>query len=169
MIVVDISPFAYDVKSLSGRYSHKNILQALQSIDLMKVKDRASAFEHLGSAIHSTAIRQFLLKNLKRTENGFRWSLNLESLNNNLEEIYDAVWDVEQEVHSTIPVFPLLFIKGAKSDCIRDLDEMAIRKHFPRAVIRVIENAGHWVHADKPDQLLTIVESFLINPITTQV
>ena len=164
MIVVDISPFAYEGKSLSGAFSHKHILEALKTLALTGIKDRATADEHLGYAIHSPAIRQFLLKNLKRTENGFKWSLNIEALDKNLEEIYAAVLDEKQLANIELPVFPLLFIRGAKSDYIRNNDAETIRHYFPWAVIRVVENAGHWVHADQPDRLLAIATSFLIDP-----
>jgi len=169
MVVVDISPFAYEVKTLSGPYSHKQIIKTLQTIDLKAIKDRSSAEKQLGALIRSPAIRQFLLKNLKRTEDGFQWALNLEALDRNLEEIYANVWDVDRMPHSEVPVFPILFIKGGKSDYIRERDQAAIRQYLPWAEIRVIEDAGHWVHADQPDQLLLLVTSFLMNRTTPNV
>jgi pimeloyl-ACP methyl ester carboxylesterase len=37
----------------------------------------------------------------------------------------------------------------------------AIRARFPAARIEAIEDAGHWLHADRPEPFLAAVERFL--------
>lgn len=36
-----------------------------------------------------------------------------------------------------------------------------IKKLFPQAIITHIEGAGHWIHADKPAELLQVLEEFI--------
>jgi pimeloyl-ACP methyl ester carboxylesterase len=54
-----------------------------------------------------------------------------------------------------------LFIRGGKSNYINDADEPLIRGLFPQSEIKTIAEAGHWVHADKPEEFLRLVLNFL--------
>jgi len=56
---------------------------------------------------------------------------------------------------------PALFVAGGRSDYLRPGHEPAIRQLFPNAEIAVIDNAGHWLHAEQPAAFLAIVEAFL--------
>ena len=48
-----------------------------------------------------------------------------------------------------------LFIKGGFSNHITEDHCDIIKKHFPHHTIHTIDNAGHWVHVDAPDDFLT--------------
>ena len=54
-----------------------------------------------------------------------------------------------------------LFIRGEKSNYIGAADESTIRELFPQAEIQTIIGAGHWIHADKPEEFLKCVLKFL--------
>ena len=54
----------------------------------------------------------------------------------------------------------MLFIRGEKSDYIRDEDMLLIRETFPRANLQTIAEAGHWVHADAPARFAEVVSGF---------
>jgi pimeloyl-ACP methyl ester carboxylesterase len=54
-----------------------------------------------------------------------------------------------------------LFIRGGRSDYIGAADEVEIRRLFPAAEIRDIPAAGHWVHADAPEEFVRLVLEFL--------
>lgn len=45
----------------------------------------------------------------------------------------------------------------------RKEDEKGIKKYFPKAKFTYIPDAGHWVHADKPQEFLKIIISFMQN------
>ena len=57
---------------------------------------------------------------------------------------------------------PALFIRGSESNYISDTDWSEIRERFPRAELSTILNAGHWLHADQPEEFYTLVRNFLI-------
>ncbi|MDX9697131.1 MAG: hypothetical protein RBT49_15175, partial [Bacteroidales bacterium] len=59
--------------------------------------------------------------------------------------------------------FPVLFIKGSESDYILENDQRAITTIYPQAEIKTIQNAGHWVHAEQPDEFLKTVKRFLLD------
>jgi esterase len=162
MAVVDISPFAYSFKeSIYGSITHSQIIRGLLSIDPDLLMNRAEADLQLQQFVPSMAVRQFLLKNLKRTADGkFLWTLNLSALADNLHEIFAGVTDEFQQKAQNLPVFPLLFIRGQRSEYISASDEKAINTGFPHAKIVTVQDAGHWVHAEQPVRLLEIFREF---------
>lgn len=150
LVVVDIAPRAYPVH-------HQQILDALAAVKIGEIQSRKEAEEQMKPFIKDFGIRQFLLKNLRRTEDnkGFTWKLNLEAISNNIEHIGAAV-DDSREINK-----PALFVRGSKSQYIRAEDEQLIAKIFPSAQVATIEDAGHWVHAEQPDRLYDKVMRFL--------
>ncbi len=149
LIVVDIAPRYY-------RPHHKEILEGLLSIDLSQVTSRQQADEQLAEYVPEPDTRQFLLKNLYRTDEGsFGWRLNLPVLNEKIENIGEGL-----PTHFRSEK-PTLFIRGEKSNYIRDTDFPLLREHFPNSTIETIAGAGHWVHAEKPVELLEKVLNFI--------
>lgn len=162
LIVVDISPTSYHhVKEEEHHYQiHEKILTALSSLNTEEIKTLKEADNHLAQYISYKGVRQFLLKNLKRDSNKkFYWILNIDTLQQELENIMNGV----QVDDNTIQVesFPILFIKGEQSDYISEEDKIKIKKLFPKAVITSIKGAGHWVHAEKRNEFLSVVEKFI--------
>lgn len=150
LIVVDIAPGAY------GR-RHDHIFEALCNVDLKKYSSRKEVEEDLALKIREHATVQFLLKNLGRDESGgFRWKMNLPVLRKHYDELGAAI------PHSMTFEKPAMFVRGGKSSYITDDEKRRIKKMFPRSSIVTIKNAGHWVHADAPEDLEKIVVRFLL-------
>ncbi len=148
LIVVDIAPRAYPVH-------HQTILDAFAAVAIDTIQSRSEAEEQMASLVPEKGVRQFLLKNLQRTDDGFAWKLNLSVIRDNIEAVGAAV--PEGKTFEK----PTLFLRGAKSDYVRDEDKTLIKQHFPQAQIATIEKAGHWVHAEQPEALLEVVAKFL--------
>jgi esterase len=148
VMVVDIGPKQYPVH-------HQQILDALNSMNLPKYQNRQEAEEALADKIHSSAIRLFLLKNLKRGKDGFSWKMNLEVIDRLIENIGEPQWP------ETACDKEILFIRGEASDYITDSDQEEIRTKYPAARFVGIKDAGHWVHAEQPDVFLQFVSGYL--------
>ena len=56
---------------------------------------------------------------------------------------------------------PTLFLRGEKSNYIKDADIHQIEKHFPKSSVVTIEGAGHWINAEKPQLFYETVTGFL--------
>ena len=56
---------------------------------------------------------------------------------------------------------PTLFLKGAHSGYIEATDLWLMQHHFPMATLQQIERAGHWLHAENPEDFLAAVSAFL--------
>jgi esterase len=148
LIVADMAPRAYAP-------AHKKIFAALLGLDLPNFQSRPQIEGALAPEIPDLALRRFLLKNLGRNSNGrFFWKINLRGIAENYLRL-------REPVSASVPFArPALFIRGGKSNYLNPEDVPLIRKLFPQSEIQTIPNAGHWVHADQPEEFLRLVLNF---------
>ena len=149
LAVIDIAP-----KIMSG--GHEKVFDALMHINLATVRGRKEVENYLMEKLEKDVPTvQFLMKNLSRniTGEGFHWKMNVQVLHDNYNHICEAV-------SGTPFKNPTLFVRGGKSDHIKEADWNLIKILFPAAQLETIENAGHWVHADKPNELYAVLEKF---------
>ncbi|MDX1701106.1 MAG: hypothetical protein R3250_10830, partial [Melioribacteraceae bacterium] len=103
-------------------------------------------------------VLQFLLKNLSRKRDGsFEWKANFSLLKKNYKKIISAI-ELESPLYT-----PTLFIRGGRSKYILKGDWENIKEYFYNADIITFPDTGHWVHAEKPAELLTEVQKFFSN------
>ena len=149
LIIADIGPKAYPSH-------HQDILKALGSLDFDTLKSRGEADSILSEYIKDIGTRQFLLKNLYWESKGkLGLKINLNVLTDKISEVgkalkQEALYDGES-----------LFIKGENSGYIEPMDEMGIKRQFPKAKIAAVPRAGHWLHAENPIDFYHIVINFL--------
>lgn len=151
LIVVDIAPKKYPNK-------HQAIFDALLSVPVHQLSSRSEAEIMLSQKIDTDSIKQFLLKNISRNKNGnYEWKMNVPALYSNYDRILESV-EPDEPFEK-----PTLFIRGENSNYILDEDQGKIHQLFPKADIRTIAHAGHWVHAEQPGVFLETVKAFLNN------
>lgn len=149
LIVVDIG-----VKAYPG--GHEDVFKALLSVDLSKIKKRDEAEKTILNIIKDNGTVQFLMKNLTRHKDGhFEWKMNLPLLFENYKNILAPV-----SINHTC-LTDTLFIRGELSDYITNEDLAEIEDLFPNAMFKSIPSAGHWVHADQPDELFKTIIDFI--------
>lgn len=163
LIVADISPFATKTGSPDSYNQYLSILKALSVTDVSKARSRADLEEKFPETFFEGRTRGLILKNIRRDHDGsFSWKINIRSLLSNLEKIVDGVVG-PQESFDHVTGFPVIFLKGEKSDYLPSYDNVKILRLFPAAEFRIIENAGHWLHADNPDKVIEAFFSLLDN------
>lgn len=151
MIVADIAPRFYP-------RHHQFILEALNEVDFSKISSRSEIDDIFKKYIPENGIRQFLLKNVYRKEREqLAYRFNLESLEENIDEV-----GVELPPRSVSEV-PALFMRGVNSGYITTQDETLIHAHFPNSTVVDIPEAGHWLHAENPEDFYKNVVQFLEN------
>ena len=151
LLVADISPF--ETKSeTSGPYrEHTAILNALRDVNITGAVSRTEIEKMLEGSIKSIRVRDFLLKNIRRNDDGsFDWKINHIALFNNLDKITGSAIS-SSGVIAPITGFPVIFLKGEESEYLPEEHFGRILSLFPAAEFRIIRNAGHWLHADNPD------------------
>ncbi len=164
LIVVDIAPVAYHDMALNSSIAanHAKMIDAMLAVDLASAESREEVSLALSTAIGSERVRMFLLKNLSRdSEQRFFWKINLPVLRENLDEIMDALPYEEVLKKGGIKGFPVMFVRGEKSDYIAPEHHALIKQLFPTAEIVSIPGAGHWLHAEQPELLIKNLDYFL--------
>jgi len=152
LIVMDIAPRFSDMEH------QDDIIAGLQAVDLTTIETRQQAEAALARTIPQLGVRQFLLKNLyRREDNSFAWRINLPALVENLAA-------VGQEISSAEPFLkPTLFVRGGKSNYILPEDKLTrIPALFPQSQVITVPDAGHWLHAEKPDEVFELVKNFAL-------
>ncbi len=149
LLVADISPRFYPIH-------HDTILEGLSALDFIEITSRGAAEKHLEAYVPDFGTRQFLLKNLYWKEKGrLALRIHLEVLKEHVEEVGEAL-----PVHAKYSG-DTLFLRGDKSEYIGTDDEAIIKNHFEKAQIVTISNAGHWLHAENPNDFYKEVMSFI--------
>ena len=152
LIIIDIAPRFSDMA-----HQH-DVLAGLHAVNLATITNRQEADAALAQHIDNVGTRQFLLKNLYRQDdNSFAWRINLAVLTAQLPA-------VGAETTSATPFLkPALFIRGGKSDYITADDKLhGIPALFPNSQVATVVDAGHWVHAEKPEEIFGLVQTFVI-------
>lgn len=150
LAAVDISPVA---RQSMGEFDH--IIESLSQLDLAEVSSRGEADELLQEPIPERMVRGFLLQSLVRSGDGFRWRVNLDLLHESLPEIGGFPEFTDEQFAG-----PVLWIAGAESDYVKDEYAPAMRELFPLVSLTTIKDAGHWVHAEKPEVFSAVLKSF---------
>jgi len=150
LCVVDIAPVDY-----GGQGEFSGYVEAMQGLDLEALGRRADAEAALESAVPDRTVREFLLQNLRREGDRWRWQVNLDVLGRDLEMI--SGWP-EEGLRDVDPYDgPVLWVAGADSPYVSPEHEDAMRQLFPRTRKVVVKDAGHWVHAQKPDVVIDVL------------
>lgn len=154
LIIVDVS-----LRNYTKKTHHIALVNAMLSIDFSIAKTRTDIEKQLLPEISDKRIRNFLMKNIKRkNKDSYEWKINMESINNNIDLIYEGI-NIESVFDG-----PTIFIRGGISTYISEDDYPKIKKHFPNSKIHTIENASHWVQVDAPKQFVSIIDDFLGYP-----
>lgn len=149
LIIADISPRFYPIH-------HDSILNGLGALDFDSLESRGDADDALSKYVSDPGTRMFLLKNLywiKKGTLGLR--MNLKVLTENVSEVGEAL-----PIHAHFDK-DTLFLRGDKSEYIPNSDENLIKTHFPKAIIKTVSNAGHWLHAENPEDFYDYTMGFI--------
>lgn len=152
MVAADIAPVAYEPR-------HDTVFAALESLPLEGHTDRRFALNHLIDNGIDEATAQFLLKNLQRTDTGFRWKMNLSGL----KACYPNIIGWQNQTLNPVQSYagPSLFIRGGDSNYVTSEHRSAIMAQFPAAQAKTLEGCGHWLHVQKPAIFNRIVSEFI--------
>lgn len=155
LVVVDIAPVAY----AGGRDEFEGFVTAMRGLDLDALPDRAAADAAMAESVEDPGVRAFLLQNLRREGDGWRWQMNLQVLGDQLGDL--GGWPEEALADVTPYDGPVLWIAGAESRYVRDEHVDAMRALFPQVHRLRVKNAGHWVHSEQPAVFEEVLRRFL--------
>ena len=146
LIVVDISPKEHV-------NSQQYIVYALLNADISKGRTRKEVEEYISSKVPEPGVVSFLMKNLYwKNEGELAWRMNIVLLAKEMDHILAAIGSKTGKV-------PTLFIRGGQSDYILREDIPAIKEQFQNSRVETIAYAGHWVHAQAPEEVIAMIRS----------
>lgn len=149
LMVIDIAPVKYD-------HEYGAYIEAMRGVPLTELERRNDAEAHMKDLITDPGIRAFLLQNLGQDENGLAWQVNIDAIEKEMTSILDFPGLLGEPYEG-----PTLFLRGGNSDFIDDAHHAAIENLFPMAEHSVIDDAGHWVHAEKPAEVIAEIQRFI--------
>lgn len=149
LVVVDIAPVNY-------AHSFSGIVGALGRINLHTLVRREEADAQLSTSLADAAVRAYLLQNLVKSGGRWRWRVGLENLAAGAAEVINF-----PQMQGQGFAGDTLFLYGARSGYVDDRGREAARRLFPRAAFVEVEDAGHWLYAEQPQQFIRHVERFL--------
>ncbi len=148
LVVADIAPVAYT-------HTHAPYVAAMKAADLDGCSRRPQVEAQLAAAVPEAPLRSFLMQNLVLENGKFLWRINLDAIGAGMAGLIGY-----PDLGAAHYDGPTLFIGGSKSDYILPEHHAAIRRRFPKAEIAMIEGAGHWLHAERPEEFAALVERF---------
>lgn len=145
LIVADMAPVAYPAR-------HERVFAALQAAVAQGCRTRQEAETAMIPQLEDARVRQFLLKSFQA---GVGWRFQLPAINANYPTLMD--WpSLDGQFSGAV-----LFLKGGLSDYLLPEHQAVIGHYFPQAKARIIADAGHWLHAEKPLLFNRLVVDFL--------
>jgi pimeloyl-ACP methyl ester carboxylesterase len=146
--VLDIAPMTYD-------HDYDDFVQVMLGMHLHHGLTRAEAEQELAVVVKAAPMRAFLLNNLVLGAEP-RWRVNLRAISAAMPEL--LTW---RDPPGSAPFLgEALFLYGALSHYVTPEAEPVIHRLFPRAQLRRVEGAAHWLHADKPAEVLAALREF---------
>lgn len=150
LVSVDMAPVQYP-----NRFGV--ILDRLRSLSLAEIGSRKEADEMLSGKIEPKAVRDYLLQNLFREDQCWRWRNNLDALHQGMDSIMGFPLTNESQPFNG----PAHFIYGSESDYVLPEYRDRISQLFPKAEMHRVNGAGHWVYSEKPAEFIQLVKSVL--------
>ncbi|MFT5740173.1 MAG: esterase, partial [Gammaproteobacteria bacterium] len=150
LVIADIAPVSYE-------HDYDHLIDPILALSLASLDSRKQADQLLKPAISDDLLRAFLLQNLVQEANQWRWRVNWGAIKNQLPELTGFALPSEQWRIDA----PTLFINGGESPYIGKLEKEIINAHFSQVEFATIPAAGHWLHAEKPDEFSKLVIDYL--------
>ncbi len=147
LCVVDIAP-----KDYGGMHRFSRYVDEMQRLPLDELTTRADAEAQFNES--DPGVKAFLLQNLRRDEQTWRWRANIDLVARDIAGPgLMGGWPVRPGEYRPYPN-PVLWLVGGESSYVTDEDRTTMRELFPRVRQVTVKGAGHWVHTDSPDVVI---------------
>jgi pimeloyl-ACP methyl ester carboxylesterase len=150
LVVADVAPVPY-----ADRLSP--FAEAMRTSDVLHAASREEVRQRLSLSVPDAGVVGFLLQNLEVRNEHFDWRVNLPAI----MAAIPALSSFPRDLTGLRYDGPVLVIAGGRSDYVSGDDGEQFRPMFPDVQVEVIAPAGHWVHADRPEEFVAAVTRHL--------
>jgi esterase len=157
-VVIDIAPVQYTTDEPHWK-AVQDIMDTLVAVQLQPGISKRDVDQQLRVSIPDPALRAFCLTNLNYSAG--QWKIPLHSIHAQLDCL--AGFDVSSSSSQQQQPFTgdAFFIHGGQSKFLRHQHLDAIGQLFPNHMLTTIRGAGHWVHAEAPEDTTALLQRFL--------
>ena len=149
--------------------SVKETIESIVSVDLESCSSKRDVDMVLRSSIADPALRAFVLTNLNecRDTGTLSWKINIQSIAAQLNEIagfeicHPDGTSIETTDGGLVYNGDVLFIKGGASKFVQNSHLETIQSFFPNYLLTSIRSAGHWLHAEAPEDTIAMLKRYL--------
>ena len=167
LVVLDMAPVAYTADEDPSWKAVQDIVTALTRITLQdpttqQPYPKKMVDAQLATSIPDPALRAFVWTNIQpRT---MQWKIPIGRIASQLDTL--AGFDVQEKVpppqqQQQQYTGDVLLINGGQSRFVRHAYMDTIASYFPNHMLTTIRGAGHWVHAEAPDDTLALLKKYL--------
>jgi len=145
-----------DIASVDYPNRHDNVFRALRAVEQANLASRSEARELMTTILDEPRIADFLLTNAVVDPAGLRWRFNL----NGIQSGYPNFLVAGDYPHGFGGA--TLLMRGAQSDYVSDESIEKMKGLFPLLSAITIDDAGHWLHQEQTEAVLTAMRTFLV-------
>jgi esterase len=158
LVVLDMAPVTYTNDDASWK-AVQDIIHVLSELDMSTCISKRDVDLALRSTVPDPALRAFVLTNLD-TSNAkdaiMQWKIPMQAIALELTTLAGF------EVCSTVQFHgDAFFIHGGQSKFVRNIYLDTIAQYFPNHMLTTIRGAGHWIHAEAPDDVIALLKRYL--------
>lgn len=163
LVVIDIAPVQYTPDEPHWK-AVQDIIDSLLTVQLQPGIAKRDVDQQLRTLIPDSALRAFCLTNLDLAAG--EWKIPLSYIHSQLDGL--AGFDIGSGEPQSSPQHPpkqftgdAFFIHGGQSRFVRHQHLDVIGQLFPNHMLTTIRGAGHWVHAEAPEDTTALLQRFL--------
>ncbi len=165
LVVLDIAPVTYSREHDPHWKAVEDILHAIHRVTANAGGSTASQVDQaLQKSIPDPALRAFVLTNYDNRRQ--EWKIPIGTLVEQLEHI--AGFDISpndkpasEDDCTTFYDGDVFIIHGGQSRFVRHAYMETISSYFPNHMLTTVRGAGHWVHAEAPDDVTALLKRYL--------
>jgi pimeloyl-ACP methyl ester carboxylesterase len=158
VVILDISPVPYTRDDIGSVFDTVDFL--VNSKDkIAKATTKQEVVDIVNDEFDDPSLRAFLLSNLQssaKIDGGFEWKFSLEGIEPSIDSIADFPFCDSEQCYPG----PVLVLKASDSTFVRTSHVSTISTMFPSFTMATQRGAGHWLHAEKPEETTDKVSQF---------
>lgn len=155
LVAMDIAPVRYSSTEPQWK-AVKDIIHTMHTVgDALKNKSQLDKL--LRTSIPDPNVRAFVMTNYDGRLK--QWKIPVDFILHQLDSLagFDIPMDSTRQSYNG----DVLIINGGQSRFVRHAHLNQISQFFPNHAIMTVRSAGHWVHAEAPDDTASLLKQFL--------
>lgn len=156
--ILDISPIEYTEEEFESVFGALDFLEeSHEGIAEGRVKTKKDLSQMIDTRFEDKSFGMFLNSNILVDENNdLKWRFSVPGIAQSRKDILGWPFEPEETFEK-----PLLLLKGGDSSFVKTAHLERIKPHFPLYTLQSLKGAGHWLHAEKPEETAQRIGDFI--------